>query len=267
MKKFGLVFSTVLALTLAGCVSAGGGPRIPVLSWVADLVTHRKEGALKKADTELTAKKDEQLRAAQREASKTRRTAALLPPSRPAQLVQRFSANTDDLIAESIGPLPSFETDRIDATVAALTSEDATIREGGEHEQQRDERQNADRSQAIVALTQQLEEIKTEKAEVDRQNASLASELLAARYWKWAGIAGTVLMTAASVAFKYDLMGLRKGVADSIARLQTNHGAGAADIARQSIDAFTREGQQNVIGRRVFTLLQNSASTPPPSVT
>ena len=192
------------------------------------------------------------MRAAQKEVRKTGvaldAAAQENPASRSVAVAKRTNGNADALLNQR-APLPVAEADEAVRIVRDLLSEEPARRESAEKSQGAAEDSARKLGAELDALRTQLTTLRKASAEEAANNLRLANELRAATLWKWLATAGTVLMTVAALAYRYNLGGLQTGVADGLAKLHSKYGASDEDVAalRSSIDAATLPYTQNQI--------------------
>lgn len=248
-----------LALSLAGCATTGDHP---FLSWVFG----RKARQEQKVEARAGQAEDEVVRAAQKEVRKTGvaldAAAQENPASRSVAVAKRTNGNADALLTQR-APLPVAEADAAVRIVRDLLSEEKAPREQAEKSQSADEDSARKLGAELDALRTQLTNLRKASAEEAANNLRLANELRAATLWKWLATAGTVLMTVAALAYRYNLGGLQTGVADGLAKLHSKYGASDEDVAalRSSIDAATLPYTQNQIFNLVAKAVAAKASS------
>ena len=234
-----------LALSMAGCATTG---EHPLLSWMFG----RKARQEQQVEARTGQAEDEVVRAAQKEVRKTGvaldAAAQENPASRSVAVAKRTNANADALLTQR-APLPVAEADAAVRIVRDLLSEEKAPREQAEKSQAADEDSARKLGAELDALRTQLDNLRKASAEEAANNLRLANELRAATLWKWLATAGTVIMTVAALAYRYNLGGLQTGVADGLAKLHSKYGASDEDVAavRSSIDAATLPYTQNQI--------------------
>ena len=234
-----------LALSMAGCATTG---EYPLLSWMFG----RKARQEQKVEVRTGEAEDEVVRAAQKEVRKTGvaldAAAQENPASRSVAVAKRTNATADALLTQR-APLPVAEADAAVRIVRDLLSEEKARRESAEKSQGAAEDSARKLGAELDALRTQLDNLRKASAEEAANNLRLANELRAATLWKWLATAGTVIMTVAALAYRYNLGGLQAGVADGLAKLHSKYGASDEDVAavRSSIDAATLPYTQNQI--------------------
>ena len=237
----------ILALPLlpTGCATTG---EHGFLSWMFG----RKARQEQKVEARTGQAEDEVVRAAQKEVRKTGvaldAAAQENPASRSVAVAKRTNANADALLTQR-SPLPVAEADEAVRIVRDLLSEETARRESAEKSQGAAEDSARKLGAELDALRTQLTTLRKASAEEAANNLRLANELRAATLWKWLATAGTVLMTVAALAYRYNLGGLQTGVADGLAKLHSKYGASDEDVSavRSSIDAATLPYTQNQI--------------------
>ena len=234
-----------LALSMAGCANTG---EHPLLSWIFG----RKARQEQKVEARTGQAADEVVRAAQKEVRKTGvaldAAAQENPASRSVAVAKRTNGNADALLNQR-APLPVAEADAAVQIVRDLLSEEPARRESAEKSQGAAEDSARKLGAELDALRTQLDNLRKASAEEAANNLRLANELRAATLWKWLATAGTVIMTVAALAYRYNLGGLQTGVADGLAKLHSKYGASDEDVSavRSSIDAATLPYTQNQI--------------------
>lgn len=245
MKTITAVIILAGSLSMAGCANTG---EHPLLSWMFG----RKARQEQKVEARTGQAEDEVVRLAQKEVRKTGvaldAAAQENPASRSVAVAKRTNTNADALLTQR-APLPVAEADEAVRIVRDLLSEETARRESAEKSQGAAEDSARKLGAELDALRTQLDSLRKASAEEAANNLRLANELRAATLWKWLATAGTVLMTVAALAYRYNLGGLQVGVAEGLSKLQHRYGATDEDVSavKSSIDAATLPYTQNQI--------------------
>lgn len=233
----------VMALLLTGCATTG---EHSLLGWFFG----RKAREEQKVEARAQVVEDRAVTAAQVEIRKTAVALAAAaeeqPASRPVQVAQRTNGNAETILTQR-APLSVGAADEAVRIARDLLSAEVAKREAAEKSQSGAEQANRELGRQLEELRAQLVTLAKERAAEAANNLRLANELRAATIWKWIGTAGTALMTLAALAYRYNLGGLQKGVADGLAGLQHKFGGSDEDLAavKAAIDAATLPATQN----------------------